>query len=83
MCKESIPVFFCLFVCCLKNISVQLDNLVTWIRFKAFILLVVTSFVCVCVCACARACVGGRMRLVVHMSCILFVMQSTGWEVGD
>lgn len=82
MCKESIPVF--LFVCFLKNISVtrsvlQLDNLVTWIRFKAFILLIVTSFVCVCVCA--R--VGGRMRLVVHMSCILFVTQSTGWEVGD
>lgn len=82
MCKESIPVF--LFVCFLKNISVtrsvlQLDNLVTWIRFKAFILLIVTSFVCVC--ACAR--VGGRMRLVVHMSCILFVTQSTGWEVGD
>lgn len=52
MCKESIPVF--LFVCFLKNISVtrsvlQLDNLVTWIRFKAFILLIVTSFVCVCV----------------------------------
>lgn len=50
MCKESIPVF--LFVCFLKNISVtrsvlQLDNLVTWIRFKAFILLIVTSFVCV------------------------------------
>lgn len=58
MCKESIPVF--LFVCFLKNISVtrsvlQLDNLVTWIRFKAFILLIVTSFVCVCVCACRRA----------------------------
>lgn len=55
----------------------QLDHSVCWISFKALILLVVISSVYHTVCVC-----GGGCICVVHISCILFVTQSTGWEVG-
>lgn len=83
MCKESMPVF--LFVCFFKEYfchmlcspARQLSNLDSFQSVHS----PYCNILCMCVCACAR--VGGRMRLVVHMSCILFVTQSTGWEVGD
>lgn len=56
----------------------QLDNLVSWISFKVLSFLLVTSSVCTTLCVCGEGCVC----FVVHMSCILFVTQSTGWEVG-